>query len=249
MWRIISLTIILGFLANPVFGQGTFQSPAQVKKWLKHYYRKPEPNRVPEMVGCLSASELLDKKNAISPIFGFLSGVFHDNPERVDGWVRTLEALKEHHLGVVVFGLWYSNLPDARQKVDGLLNRHARLKKEFSFLSDSQPHPLVEIPLAQGQWILDALWGNFMATGSPTPVRRVISTLAWLEDKQDTKKYMVASSAKFSLATNIIQHPRVRQICKAELAVQPEEIARPLKALIEPGRNKKGRRGEARSSG
>lgn len=238
MWRIASLVLVLGVLAGPALAAETFQTPSDVKRWLKHYYLKPDPERIPELVGYLSSSGMLDQKNAISPIFGFLSGVFHDNPTRVPGWVQTLDAIRERHLGVVVFGLWYSGLPDAKQQVEGIFSRHARLQKEFAFLRDNEPHQLAEIPLEQGQWILDALWGNFMATGSPEPVRRVISTLAWLDDKQDRKRYMVASSAKFSLATNLIQHRRVRQICKAELDTQSDAIAVPLKALLEPKKGK-----------
>lgn len=238
MWRIASLFLMLVFMASPAQAAGSFKSASDAKRWLKHYYRKPDPNRIPELVGYLSASGVLDKKNAISPVFGFLSGVFHDNPDRVPGWVQTLDSLKERHLGVVVFGLWYSGLPDTKELVEGVFSRHERLQKEFAFLRDNEPHALVEIPLEQGQWILDALWGNFMATGSSAPVKRVISTLAWLADKKERSKYMVASSAKFSLATNLAQHPRVRQICRAELASQPEEIAGPLQVLLEPKKEK-----------
>ena len=79
MLRFASFLLAFVFMASPVLAEGTFKTPSDAKRWLKNYYRKPDPNRIPELVGFLSSSGMLDQKNAISPIFGFLSGVFHDN--------------------------------------------------------------------------------------------------------------------------------------------------------------------------
>ena len=237
--KIVGIALALLFLASPATAAPAFKSPAHVKRWMKTYYLKPSPGKVASAIRYMSASGILDKKNSISPVFGFLSGVFQQNPDKVNAIIRSLDGLKEHHLGVVVFGLWYSGLDDARKKVEALFARHPQLAKNFAFLTKNDPRPLVELPLEKGEWILDALWGQFMATGSPGPVRRVISTLPWGQDKKEMGKYLVASAARFSLTANAGQHRKVREVIKAELPLQSDEVQAALKGILNKARKKK----------
>ncbi len=237
--KVVGSVLALMFLASPAIAAPGFKSPAHVKRWMKTYYQKPSPGIVATAIRYMSNSGVLDKKNAISPVFGFLSGVFQQNPDKVNAIIRSLDGLKEHHLGVVVFGLWYSGLDDAREKVQALFAEHPQLAKNFAFLTKNDPRPLIELPLEKGEWILDALWGQFMATGSPDPVRRVISTLPWGQDKKKMDKYLVASAARFSLTANAGQHRKVREIIKAELPFQSDEVQAALNGILNKARKKK----------
>lgn len=237
--KIVSFLLAFLFLASPAIAAPGFKSPAHVKRWMKTYYLNPSPGKVATAIRYMSAAGILDKKNAISPVFGFLSGVFQENPGRVNAIIRSLDGVKEHHLGVVVFGLWYSGLDDAREKVESLFAEHPQLAKNFAFLTKNDPRPLVELPLEKGEWILDALWGQFMATGSPDPVRRVISTLPWGQDKKEMSKYLVASAARFSLTANAGQHRKVREIIKAELPLQSDQVQAALNGILNKARKKK----------
>ncbi len=237
--KLAGCLVVSAILVNTAFAAPVFKSPAHAKRWLKTYYLKPRPERVPAAIKYMSASGMLDKKHAISPLFGFMSGVFQQNPGKVDAIVQHLDSLKERHLGVVVFGLWYSGLPDSQERVEALFARHPRLSKVFAFLTKNAPRPLTELPLEKGEWILDALWGQFMATGSPEPVRRVIASLDWLQDKKEMNKYFVASAARFSLTANAGQHRKVREIIAVELPLQSPAIQSILEDILSKAQKKK----------
>lgn len=90
----------------------------------------------------------------------------------------------------------------------------------------------MEIPLEQGPWVLDALWGYFMASGEDAPVVRIMAALAWSEVRGDIPRLRIGGAAKWSLASNAAQHQRVMEICKAQLSTQPKEVATVLRQVV-----------------
>jgi hypothetical protein len=184
-----------------------FQSQDDFSKWMTFYYQKPDPARFPEAVEYMSESGLLDNENALAPSFGFLAGVFHDNPQQLEGWIKQLDSLNEPHLGVVVLGLWYANLPDSQKRVYAFLEKHQNLKQRFGYLYKGSPMPVEKIPLEQGAWVLDALWGNFMATGNKIPVQRIMTTLPWIDVKGDINRLLIGGAARWSLTSKELKGP------------------------------------------
>jgi len=229
MRLILSIVLFASFVA-PV--NAAFTSQEELTRWFTYYYQKPEPSKIPDAIEYMSQTGRLDKKNSIPPIFGFLAGGFRDNPEQVSGWVDRLSSLKESHLGVVVLGLWYANLPDSQQRVYEILEKHPNLKQELSYLYKGSPMPIEEIPLEQGPWVLDALWGNFMATGSKAPVVRIMSTLPWIDVKGDIKRLVIGGAARWSLTSNAVQHQRILDFCEIEAGTQPKKVAEKLREVI-----------------
>jgi len=226
------LILVLFLTTNVAFARTEFKSQEKFSDWITFYYENPEPNRIPDAVEYMSKSGVLDKKNAISPIFGFLSGVFRKNPEKINSWLRDLRNLKENHFGVIILGLWYSGLPDSKSRASSLLDKHPKLKPEFGFVNQGSPITIEEIPLEQGPWVLDALWGEFMATGEEIPVQRIISALPWSDVKGDINRLMVGGSARWSLTSNAIQHKKVLEICEETVANQNSDIAIKLGEVI-----------------
>jgi len=229
----IFLIIAMLVVTHPVFAETEFKSQEDCSRWLTFYYENPEPNRITNAVEYMSQSGFLDDNNTISPVFGFLSGVFRGNPKQLDSWLKDMRNLKEEHLGVVILGLWYSGLPDSKSKVSELLDKHPKLKPEFSFIKQGSPMTVEQIPLEQGPWVLDALWGKFMATGESTPVKRIITTLPWLDAKGDVNLLLVGGSARWSLTSNAVQHKRVLEICEETAKNQTGEVAVKLAEVIE----------------
>ena len=227
------LMIVMLMATHSAFAKSEFKSQEDFSRWLTFYYENPEPKRIPDAVKYMSQSGVLDNNNAISPIFGFLSGVFRDNPEQINPWLKELRSLKEKHLRVVVLGLWYSGLPDSKSRVSALLDKHPKLKLDFSFINQGSPMTVEQIPLEQGPWVLDALWGKFMATGESAPVERIITTLPWLDIKGDTNRLRVGGSARWSLTSNAVQHKRVLEICEEATKTQSGEVAARLGEVIE----------------
>ncbi|MFA7096092.1 MAG: hypothetical protein WC383_06360 [Gammaproteobacteria bacterium] len=216
-----------------------FKSQEDVAKWMTFYYQAPDVSGFPEAIEYMSRTGVLDKDSSSAPIFGFIAGVFKDNPALVKGWVDRLGSLKEEHLGVVVLGLWYADLPESRALTYAMLDRHPRLNYGFSFLRTGTPIPVTKIPLEQGPWVLDALWGNFMATGRREPVERIMAALPWFEVKGDLIKLLVGGAARWSLTSNAIQHDRVFEFCEKAAETQPEEVALELRKIVDIAREKR----------
>ncbi|MCG7994431.1 MAG: hypothetical protein JAZ06_03290 [Candidatus Thiodiazotropha taylori] len=217
--------------SNP-FKKFRFKSQEDVGKWMMYYYMNPEPDVLVEAMEYMSVSGLLDNKNAMSPIFGFLAGVFSENPKRVPEWIDKLGSLKESHFGVVVPGLWYANLPNSEKQVYKIFEEHPNLKKQFSFVENGLPMDVEKIPLKQGAWVLDALWGKFFSNGNKEPVVRIMTTLPWLDVKGDVNRLVIGGSASWSLTSNAVQHERVMQFCEEELENQPEDVVEKLNEVI-----------------
>lgn len=228
--RLILTLILLASFTVPV--HAAFKSQEELTTWFTYYYQKPEPAKIPDAIVYMSEAGWFEKKNTISPIFGFLSGGFRDNPKQISEWVEKLGSLKEKHLGVVILGLWYANLPAAQKLVYEILEKHPTLKQEYSYLYKGTPMSIVQIPLEQGPWVLDALWGNFMATGSKEPVKRIMSTLPWVDVKGDINRMLVGGTARWSLTSNAVQHQRILDFCEIEVSTQPTEVAEKLREVI-----------------
>jgi hypothetical protein len=217
---------------TPAIAGAAFQSQEEVSQWFTFYYQKPEPDRLPDFIAYMSKSGVLDKTNTLTPIFGFLSGAFRNNPDRVSAWVSQLSTLKEQHLGVVVLGLWYAGLPDSPKMAYAIIENHPKLKPNFEFLYKGAPMTIEQIPLEQGPWVLDALWGKFMATGDSAPVERIIATLPWVDVKGDVNRLLVGGAARWSLTSNAVQHKRVLEICEGVAKTQSGEVAAKLGEVI-----------------
>ena len=230
MRLLLSIVLLASLVAS---ANAEFKSQEELGNWFTYYYKEPDPSKIPDAIEYMSQSGWLDNKKSLSPIFGFLAGGFKNNPEQVPGWVSRLTSLNKSHFGVVVLGLWYADLPDSQKRVYAILEKHPKLKEEFSFLSKGTSMPIEKIPLEQGPWVLDALWGNFMATGDKTPVIRIMSTLPWIDVKGDMSRLLVGGAARWSLTSNAVQHNRIMEFCEEEVKTQPTEVADKLREIIE----------------
>jgi len=99
-----------------------------------------------------------------------------------------------------------------------------------------------KILLENGAWVLDALWGNFMATGSKKPVERIMAVLPWVDVKGDTSRLLVGGAAQWSLTSNAIQHDLVFKFCEAEIKMQSKAIALKLQEVLEVARKERQQR-------
>ncbi len=241
------MRILIAILLLVVFhlpASAEFGSSKEVTQWFTFYYQKPEPEKIPDAIEYMIELGILDNKDALAPTVGFLAGGFRENPDRVADWVDQLSALNDSHFQIVIFALWHGNLPESQARVYELLDSRPNLKEKLTLPYQSLPIPVEEIPLEQGAWVLDALWGNFMVTGNKTPVIRMMTTLPWIDKKEgtitrhDIDRLLIGSAARWSLISNATQHPRVLEICETEVENQPEEVANKLREVIAEAKEK-----------
>ncbi|MCU7933190.1 MAG: hypothetical protein KZQ90_20545 [Candidatus Thiodiazotropha sp. (ex Codakia rugifera)] len=224
--------IILILFSGLVSSETEFKSQEEFSQWLTYYYLDPEPKNIVQAVRYMSERGFLDNGKTYPPIFGFLAGVFKENPSNVNSRVNNLSSLKDSSYGVVVLGLWYANLPNSKERVYAILEKRPLLREQFNYLYQGSPMGILQIPLEQGPWVLDALWGNFMATGNAEPVARIMEALPWLDVKGETHKLRVAGAARWSLTSNAEQHKKVMVICENEIKKQPPAVQDKLKTVI-----------------
>ena len=192
-----------------------------VAQWFTHYYEAPQPKLVSKAILLLSKEGVFQKEEAAAPTFGFLAGVLAKNKAIAPSLIKDLSALPEGEQKILILAIWYSGRPDTKKLLQGLLSTMPQHKSNIENLLRTQPVLLTQISFEQ-TWVLDALWGNFMATGDAEPVKYIMTALPW----------PYGEAARASLAWNAAQHPRVLAICRREVTKQPPEVAKVLKEVI-----------------
>lgn len=237
------IIILLAALCS--FNTGTApQSERDFSKWMTYYYLHPEPASIAPAIKYAFASHLIDDVQRSGPaVFGFIAGTVKKNPELADSLIREFSSFNEAQYALLLVGIWYADLPHDRSRkiVAKALERYPALKKNYPFLMQPSVDLLTVSP-KRGVWVLDALWGNFMATGDQRPVINIISVLPWMDESKKSEViamgkpglYLMAVSgaAKWSLTSNAQQHPRVLAICEAQISVQAEPAATQLRAIV-----------------
>ncbi|RJX32775.1 MAG: hypothetical protein C4516_03275 [Oxalobacter sp.] len=166
------------------------------------------------------------------PFIGFVAGVISKNPSTAQSLAEQLVSLPEVDQPVLILGIWYSTYPEAKPLLKRLAQSMSKHKKMIDHLLANDRPSLLELPLEKGSWVLDALWGDFMATGDDAPIVRIISALPWINVRGDTSRLLVGGAARWSLISNAIQHKPVMAVCQRELASQPGEVTAVLREVI-----------------
>ena len=219
------ICLMLLALSFQVTAAQEFESPDQFSQWLTYYYEQPDPASVPNAVEYMSSNGILDNQNAIPGVFGFLAGVIRTNPEEVSQWSDQLKRLGAEHYAVFVLGIWYAALPESQNTVYKALDSNPQLQEQLAYLRSGAPMRIQQIPLEQGPWVLDALWGEFAATGDPSSISRISEAMPWIDVEGDINKLLVGGAANWSLKSNALQQDRVFEIMSRLHKAHPENSA------------------------
>lgn len=228
-----SLLFVAALVCSPVFAAAQdFADAEALGRWITYYYTKPEPHRVAEAIRAASAQGFMKNGQKAPPFIGFIAGVMSKNPSMAESLAEQLTSLPEVDQPVLILGVWYSAYPEAKPLLERLTKSMPKHKEMIDhFLANGRPS-LLELPLEQGPWVLDALWGNFMATGDDAPVTRIISALPWINVRGDVPRLLVGGAARWSLISNAIQHKPVMAACRKALISQTKEVTEVLREVI-----------------
>ncbi len=242
-----------------------FNSADAVLRWIAGYRSAPDPRIVTVAMKALSASGSFRDPERAGVYIGFLAGVIGSSPERaalVTG--QTLAAVRDEDRWAIIRAIAYSGLPDWKQRLRNLApripERTAMIERFIngksatleqlvispkpSGLDQFRKHmrldavfgkPKRNVMLEPNPEMLDVLWGYYFATGSYGPVMRMIETLAWADDHDDTERLTVGSMAKYSLANNAIRDQDLLIMLKSSSKArnQPEKTVATLKEIVE----------------
>ena len=79
--------------------------------------------------------------------------------------------------------------------------------------------------------LLDALWGQYFATGQYRPIWRIMTMLPWAKERDDIGRLTIGSAAKYTLASNAARYPDILALIKDMAAYQEPEV-RPILAEV-----------------
>lgn len=230
---IISLFLFIPMTFSYAFAATkTFSNIEQLSNWITFYYSNPEPQHVAKAIHTASSKGLIKNGQKAPPFIGFIAGVMNKNPTITPHLANELASLPEIDQPMVILGIWYSTSPEAKAILEQLKTSMPQHNEMIDRLLTNDRLSLLEIPLEQGPWVLDALWGYFMATGDEAPVTRIISALPWVNVRGDVSRLVVGNAAKWSLESNAIQHERVLTICRKEESSQSGQIKEVLREIV-----------------
>jgi hypothetical protein len=209
-----------------------FADAETLLRWITYYYTKPEPRLVAEAIRSVSNQGFVKEGQNSAPFIGFIAGVISKTPAMAEPLAEQLQSLPTVDQPMLILGIWYSSSPKATTLMEQLGKAMPEHQGMIDQLLASGRTSLLDFPLERGPWVLDALWGYFMATGDAEPVSRIISTLPWVNVRGDVSRLLIGGMARWSLTSNAIQHQPVMATCKKELDSQPPEVADVLREVI-----------------
>ena len=175
---------------------------------------------------------LFRELDAAGVYIGFIAGVIGSNPEHAEQLVARMFPMPPEDQVVLIRAIAYSDLPDWKGLLGLFVERMpARMVLIRKYLY-GDGKTLAELE-PDDAYVIDLLWGYYFATGWPEPIRRIIATLAWSNDKNSVEKLTIGSMSKWTLATNASREKDLLDILHAEMNGQPLEVRQPLREVIE----------------
>jgi hypothetical protein len=231
---------------------GAFGSVDRLMDWISNYRKHKEPSRVPAAVHAMQQFGLFGDEEKAWFCTGFIAGVLGSNPKDGPGMIPRMFPMPDKEQAVIIRSIAYSGRPDWRELLEKNSSRMPLRRPLIDdFLAGKRPI-LMELPLDHGGSPgVYALWGYYVATGQHEPVVRIMEALRWSKNKDDSgfsfrkifsgwgrdpgavEKITTGGTAKWTLASYAERDRELLALYRAEYGRQPEEIAKPLKDVIE----------------
>lgn len=232
--------------------QADFSSVERLMDWVSNYRKHKEPARVPAAVQAMYKFGLFGDEEKAWFCTGFIAGVLGSNPKDGPGMIPRMFPLPDKEQAVIIRAIAYSGRPDWRDLLEKNADRMPLRRPLIDdFLNGTRP-TLMELPLDHGGSPgIYALWGYYVATGQHAPVVRIMEALRWSKNKDDSgfsfrkifsgwghdpsaiEKISTGGTAKWTLASYAERDRELINLYRAEYDRQPDEIAKPLKDVIE----------------
>ena len=201
----------------------TARADISAPAWLETYYLNPQPGELPRAVQQLSRAGYFDRAENTAVAIGFLSTLFARHPERVEGWLHEIGTLPAKHERLLAASLWQAGHPRGEELLR-TLGRTSPMRAEIERLA-ATPVQRVADTSVRSPSSMRLQWGAFLASGDE---RHIVSIL----DAFGLNEPSLNSATRMALAQNAAAHPRVMEICRAQLERQPEEIRTELRAAL-----------------
>jgi len=143
----------------------------------------------------------------------------------VPAWLNSFRDLPASHQRLVAAAAWYAGTPAGEARLRQLAKQSSpEVRTEVNGLLASKAPALRNEPVLS-ESSLNLQWGAFLATGEQ---QYIVNALAALGADQPG----LSSAARIALAEKATAHPRVYEICQAELARQPAGVRDQMQAAL-----------------
>jgi hypothetical protein len=200
--------IYLGFIAGAIGS-----NPARAEQLVNSFFPMP-PEDEWVIVRAIAFSGLPDWRNLLRKVAPKMPG----RQVMIDSYLAgTLPTLTDIPLEETKPGMWdklrvaFTKNPFAKD------DKKVKMRQTF----------------AGNQDLLDTLWGYYFATGSYTPILRIIAMLPWSKSRDTVDKLTVGSMARYTLASYAVRDAGLREYLHSELSVQPAAVKVPLAEVVE----------------
>jgi len=200
--------IYLGFIAGAIGS-----NPARAEQLVNSFFPvKPEDEWV--IVRAIAFSGLPDWRNLLRKVAPKMPG----RRVMIDSYLAgTLPTLTEIPLE--------ETKPGMLDKLKGAFTKNPFAKDDKKLKMNQT--------FAGNQDLLDSLWGYYFATGSYTPILRIVAMLPWSKSRDTVDKLTVGNMARYTLASYAVRDAGLREYLRSELSVQPAAVKVPLGEVVE----------------
>jgi hypothetical protein len=199
------------------------RAESSAQAWLENYYLNPQPVGLASSIRTLSREGYFEQPGHVALAIGFLGTVFAQNPELVDSWLLQLNGLPLAHHRLIAAALWQAGNPLGSDMLRDL-DKNSSVRQQVDRLAYEGSVAITDTPVLSPS-SMNLRWGAFLASGDE---RHIVSILEAI----GTDRPGLDAAARTALAQDAAAHPRVLEICQAQLARQPEEVRSVLRAAL-----------------
>ncbi len=214
------------------------EQPAQaataqvILKWINGYRHNPEPEKLPPAVKAMSSLGLFKDLDQAGLYIGFISGIIAANPERADKLISDIFPLPPEDQVVIVRAIAYSGLRGWKELLQRFIERMPARKVLIEHHLYGKGATFATLDLKSSPAHIDIMWGHYYGSWRYQGIERILSILSWAKDRNDTEKLTIGSMAKWTLANNIQQDPRLLGFVKGQLGKLAKENAAELREVV-----------------
>lgn len=191
--------------------------------WLETYYLHPQPAGHPSAIHRLSREGWFERPGHVAIAIGFIATIFAQHPQEVDAWLLQLNGLPLAHQRLVASALWQAGHPLGAEMLP-VLGQYSRVRDQVLRLAGMPTVTIADTPVRSPS-SMHLRWGAFLASGDE---RHIVSIL----DAIGEERPGLDAAARTTLARHAAAHPRVMEICRAQLDRQPEDVRSALRAAL-----------------
>ena len=203
-----------------------------ILKWINGYRHNPEPEKLPPAIKAMSALGLFKDLEQAGLYIGFISGIIAANPERAEKLVSDMFPLPPEDQVIIVRAIAYSGLRGWKELLHGFIERMPARKVLIQHHLYGKGATFATLDLKASPTHIDVMWGHYFGSGRFEAIERILSILAWAKDRNDTEKLTIGSMAKWTLANNMQQDPRLLDFAKGQLGKLGKENSKELREVI-----------------